>query len=213
VVKGTKDTVSILKQEIEAANYTLTPANTVTINADTFNIDQAKSVREMQTRQVAGGEKFFFLAFTRITREAQNALLKTLEEPTVGTHLFLITPQPDRLLPTLRSRVEQFNLKKTDIDTASVDAFISLGPDKRLMLVKDLLERDDLAEILAWVSGLTELLHHQAIKSGSPTKYRQSLSALELVGRYLPESGSSKKLLLEYLALTLPVAHSGNKKL
>lgn len=34
----------------------------------------------------------------------QNALLKTLEEPTAGTTLILVTASEDRLLPTIRSR-------------------------------------------------------------------------------------------------------------
>ncbi|MBL8958006.1 MAG: DNA polymerase III subunit delta' [Myxococcaceae bacterium] len=36
--------------------------------------------------------------------QAQNALLKTLEEPPKGTVLVLITSMPDKLLPTIRSR-------------------------------------------------------------------------------------------------------------
>jgi DNA polymerase III subunit delta' len=36
--------------------------------------------------------------------QAQNALLKTLEEPPKGTVLVLTTAMPDRLLPTIRSR-------------------------------------------------------------------------------------------------------------
>lgn len=36
--------------------------------------------------------------------DAQNALLKTLEEPPAGSVLILVTAQPNRLLPTVRSR-------------------------------------------------------------------------------------------------------------
>src|SRR5262249_38331343 len=36
--------------------------------------------------------------------QAQNAFLKTLEEPPPDTVLLLVTASPDRLLPTLRSR-------------------------------------------------------------------------------------------------------------
>lgn len=39
--------------------------------------------------------------------EAQNALLKTLEEPPANTHLILVTTQEDRLLPTIRSRCQR----------------------------------------------------------------------------------------------------------
>ena len=39
-----------------------------------------------------------------LNRNAANALLKILEEPTKNTHIFLISHAPSRLLPTIRSR-------------------------------------------------------------------------------------------------------------
>jgi DNA polymerase-3 subunit delta' len=41
-----------------------------------------------------------------MTREAQNSLLKTLEEPPANTFLILLTSKADRLLPTIRSRCQ-----------------------------------------------------------------------------------------------------------
>jgi len=38
------------------------------------------------------------------TREAANAVLKSLEEPPADTHFFLITDKYDQILPTIRSR-------------------------------------------------------------------------------------------------------------
>lgn len=43
-----------------------------------------------------------------LTAEAQNALLKTLEEPNTTSLLILVTHQPELLLPTLRSRLAVF---------------------------------------------------------------------------------------------------------
>jgi DNA polymerase III subunit delta' len=42
--------------------------------------------------------------------EVQNILLKTLEEPPPRTVLLLVTHQPDRLLPTIRSRCRRLDL-------------------------------------------------------------------------------------------------------
>ncbi|MBP9818209.1 hypothetical protein KBC75_05715 [Candidatus Shapirobacteria bacterium] len=42
--------------------------------------------------------------------EAQNALLKLLEEPGEGNHFILSTPYKNRLLPTILSRCHQINL-------------------------------------------------------------------------------------------------------
>jgi DNA polymerase III delta' subunit len=48
----------------------------------------------------------------RLTEQAQNALLKTLEEPGVATWLLLTTRRPEALLPTVRSRVQRVRLKR-----------------------------------------------------------------------------------------------------
>ncbi len=51
----------------------------------------------------------------RITRQAQNALLKTLEEPPGTTYIILLTASIDRLLPTTQSRCQlvEFNALPT----------------------------------------------------------------------------------------------------
>lgn len=52
--------------------------------------------------------------------ETQNALLKTLEEPTDQTYIFLITSSEDRLLPTIRSRCQRVafaRLSESDLDS------------------------------------------------------------------------------------------------
>jgi DNA polymerase-3 subunit delta' len=53
--------------------------------------------------------------------EAQNALLKTLEEPPSASSFFLVTSTPDVLLPTVRSRCQQVRFGRLDAaDIASV---------------------------------------------------------------------------------------------
>lgn len=54
-----------------------------------------------------------------MTESAQNALLKTLEEPNPNTHFLLITTAGTDLLPTIQSRCQQLTLHRT---TASQDA-------------------------------------------------------------------------------------------
>ena len=50
----------------------------------------------------------------QMTIAAANALLKTLEEPQAQVHLFLITDTPAKLLPTIKSRVQQLPLQTID---------------------------------------------------------------------------------------------------
>ena len=57
--------------------------------------------------------------------EAQNALLKTLEEPPPRTYLVLLTTRLDRLLPTIRSRCQQVAFGPLDAD--SMKAWLGAG--------------------------------------------------------------------------------------
>jgi DNA polymerase III subunit delta' len=53
----------------------------------------------------------------RLNVNAANCLLKTLEEPAAGTHLVLVTSAPDRILPTIRSRVQRIRFRALPADT------------------------------------------------------------------------------------------------
>lgn len=48
--------------------------------------------------------------------QPQNALLKTLEEPTPSSQFILVTARPDGLLPTVRSRCPQLRFGRLDLD-------------------------------------------------------------------------------------------------
>ncbi len=56
----------------------------------------------------------------------QHSLLKTLEEPTAGTYLILVTSRPQRLLPTIHSRCRHVAFVPLD-DTAMTQWFDSAG--------------------------------------------------------------------------------------
>ena len=51
----------------------------------------------------------------KLTLAAQNAFLKTLEEPPRDTILILATASKDLLLPTILSRVQRFDFHRADI--------------------------------------------------------------------------------------------------
>ena len=55
----------------------------------------------------------------RMTAEAQNALLKTLEEPPAGTTLILVAHQPGRLLRTVTSRCQRVPAPQPTTEQAS----------------------------------------------------------------------------------------------
>lgn len=52
-----------------------------------------------------------------LSKNAFNALLKTLEEPPPGVTFILSTTEPHKLLPTVRSRCQLYEFKDVDVDT------------------------------------------------------------------------------------------------
>jgi DNA polymerase-3 subunit delta' len=60
-----------------------------------------------RTAAMGHGKAFIVDEAELLDADAQNAMLKTLEEPPAGTVIVLVTQQEDRLLPTIRSRCQR----------------------------------------------------------------------------------------------------------
>lgn len=88
-----------------------------------------RSVREFLERKPArGGRKIAIIDDAHwMTEEAQNSLLKTLEEPPVGAVLVLVTSSPGALLPTILSRVRRVPWRALRPD--EMEAFIAAMTD------------------------------------------------------------------------------------
>ncbi|BAP13992.1 MAG: DNA polymerase III subunit delta' [Alcanivorax borkumensis] len=85
--------------------YRLSPEE----KSKTIKIDQVRKLVAFATRtaQYSGYRVAIISPAEALNRNAQNALLKTLEEPGTQTLLLLVSDQPTLLLPTIRSRCQQ----------------------------------------------------------------------------------------------------------
>lgn len=92
---------------------------------DLIEIDAASNrgieeVRELKERirfvPTRGKYKVFVIDEAhQLTKEAFNALLKTLEEPPAHAIFVLATTEPHKMLPTILSRVQRFDFKKLSL--------------------------------------------------------------------------------------------------
>jgi DNA polymerase-3 subunit delta' len=82
----------------------------------TIGIDQVRDIIDLFTLTAQRGVAKVVLIepAEALTREAANALLKTLEEPTPASYLFLLSHQPGRLPATIRSRCQHVALSIPD---------------------------------------------------------------------------------------------------
>lgn len=81
-----------------------------------ISVDEARAVpRFLSMTPAEGGWRVVVIEDADgMNDQAQNALLKTLEEPPARAVLLLTTSAPDRLLPTIRSRVRRLDLFPLD---------------------------------------------------------------------------------------------------
>jgi DNA polymerase-3 subunit delta' len=81
------------------SDFTHTPSREI-------RVEQIRVLQErLALRPLEGGRRVVIAASAhKMNPAAQNAFLKTLEEPPPGTVIVLIASEPDRLLPTIRSR-------------------------------------------------------------------------------------------------------------
>ena len=92
------------ESEFEKLKTELKPHRVVSFLEDSFKLEHAKAVvaeayiSESQT-------KYIVLAGNSFTTEAQNSLLKVLEEPPRNIEFIIISPTKSNLLPTIRSRL------------------------------------------------------------------------------------------------------------
>jgi DNA polymerase-3 subunit delta' len=79
-------------------------------------IDEIRDlIRQLSQTSFAGGWKAgVILCADRMTDQAANSLLKTLEEPSARTLLILVTDEPQSLLATISSRCQRISLSDED---------------------------------------------------------------------------------------------------
>lgn len=77
--------------------------------SETLRVDEIRELVEFcsKTAQLDGHRLVLLQPACSMNRNAQNALLKTLEEPGEGTLLLLVADHPQLLLPTIKSRCQQ----------------------------------------------------------------------------------------------------------
>lgn len=89
-----------------------------------IKIDSIRAMtREASLKPYRESRKVFVIERAESMNEhAQNALLKTLEEPPGPSHFILLTENPEALLPTVRSRVQKLffadDARFTEVDEA-----------------------------------------------------------------------------------------------
>ena len=174
------------------------------VHHESFGVDEARGLKESQTRAAFGGtRKVFVISAQSFTREAQNALLKTFEEPTEGTHFFIIIPRIDTIIATLKSRVVLVprTVNKGSDETALLaQKFLDGTLEERFTMAKKLADDKDREVVRRVLDHVERILYTRlAGQKNTGDVFRD----IYQTKTYLADRGSSVKMLLENLAITL----------
>ncbi|MCA9362570.1 hypothetical protein KC906_04295 [Candidatus Kaiserbacteria bacterium] len=165
-----------------------------------FGIDDARAlISRAYMRPNDAAEQLLAVRTNFITLEAQNALLKLLEEPPVSTRFVFVVPFSFTVLPTLSSRFFEYQTDRR-LPTSVTNTFVTFQEQsiqERLGVIEVAAKQKDHDWQHAIKQGLGQYL-------SSTTLDVATLTALEYVARTLLTRGASNKMLLEHMAFHLP---------
>lgn len=160
--------------------------------------DSRSLMEEIYKTEGSGRPRAFALICGDITVEAQNALLKVVEEPPAHSRIIFFLAPEATLLPTLRSRVQMVSAAASS-NSKPTPVFIEweqLSLREKMSAIETRIKKKDDAWIEQLVRGAQATLQkHYALYPATTSK--RLFLALELVGT----RGASNKMLLEEIAL------------
>ncbi len=167
-----------------------------------FGIDDSRALVETAYKRPNSGEKkLIIVALKNITVEAQQALLKILEEPPKTAVFVFCVPVSLYLLPTLLSRFyidQEFEFLDLENDQPNFLSFKTLSRAERITEVTARMTAKDTDWVASIKAGLISYLSTQ-----SSTDKADNGEVLLWIAKHLQTRGASNKHLLEELALTL----------
>jgi len=152
----------------------------------------------------------FIIDVTQITFEAQNALLKILEEPPITSRFILIIRPDTTLLPTLRSRLQEIiNINKAGLTLpAEFINFLQFPICKRMSFIAKITKNKDVMALAVLATGLSLWLSQNSPLL-KPILSKQLLWCLST----LKMRGAGKKMLWEEIAFLLPLLNEPSRSL
>jgi hypothetical protein len=157
LASGTKETAALLVSDLERLGIA-TRGNPDFVSDFTvsFGVDEAAHlISQAASKPVRGERRYFLVTTSAISREAQNSLLKLLEEPTGSSVFFFVVPAARALLPTLRSRMHLLEYRTHDAGAVTLArTFLSDSFAERIELTKKFTEERDTERVMSLLSEL-----------------------------------------------------------
>lgn len=178
---------------------------------ETFGIEDSRELKEAHSKKPfkEGGTKVFVVKTDSITLEAQNALLKILEDPLPRSFFFFFLPFKDSLLPTLLSRFMPFEQKPSTQPEETplpfeISVFLNISPQARLKLLAKIVASKDKMTAFKFLDLLESTLRNKVNLRKITKEEEFALQTVIKSRSYLNSRSASIKTILENISLVVP---------
>ena len=183
------------------------------LSGEQFLTPTLEPLQEYLAHKKIGNHRYVLLAFESISSEVQNKLLKVFEEPQEGTHILMLVPDIEKVIPTIQSRGQHIIFAGNYQDPAklSVVSFLSVSLVERCELieswVKNKKEEDNAlkSDLHRFCHDLEkELWDCRAQIAPADMSIEDLFSEIRTIRNMLSVRGISHRILLDYLAFICP---------
>lgn len=172
-----------------------------------LGMEQTKKIKEFLNLKPyqSAGQIIVIIAAENLTTDAQNALLKTLEEHAAGVNLILCCADENKLLPTLTSRCQITYLNSNSADQTDLEKFyikieeLQATPiENRFQLIEKVENKDLFLKVL------TSYFRNQLLTGKKQQNIYVSFLKHLIEAEKMALSNVNIRAILEYLMLKLP---------
>lgn len=162
-------------------------------------IDQARELKKMVT--LLSDHVLLITGLENASTEAQNALLKTFEEPYGNLTFILLCKQINHILPTIISRCQVITVgsETLETDVSDLKKFVSVNLSQKFEIIQKIQDR---SEAITFVEKLAGYLRSQMLSEDSSSSLVQGLKAALSAHKYL-SANTNVNLTLSLLAIEL----------
>lgn len=180
---------------------------------DSFAISDCDFIKEWhKSMPISGKKKICIIGTKFINREAEQSLLKIIEEPNLHTHFFIVVPDSSLLLSTILSRVHLIKniVIENELDQSVTD-FLKCDVKSRMNIVENLIkefkDNDNSGGLrnkaISLVNGIEKEVYKKWKEDLNNENLKFMLNELKNCRMYLSTPGASVKMILEHLALII----------
>ncbi len=180
---------------------------------DSFTISDGEIIKEWhKSKPLDGKKKVCILGVKFINREAEQSLLKIIEEPNDHTHFFIVIPDSSVLLDTILSRVQLIKgIERVEDDLNLAENFLKLHPSKRIDLIGEIIKeyKDEEGsgglryKAISILNSIERIVYEDWKNDTQNDDLKFILNEIKDCRGYLNNPGSSVKMILEHIALVI----------